>query len=851
MLGVFCFVFYYLDVLSSLAFVYVVFICFNKISRRNRSGSNVVDSLQQEISHGYNINTKYWNRTLWRLSTILYRFILFLLIWRIIGGVWLIGILIWEVFAYFTIYCVTGEIVFFEALMGYVLQNTKFKNGSIVNTMKNGLCQSLRCYQLIALIVYGIGLFAVCIISFVSNNCCDSMDIPSLIAIVVVFCASYCTCVCYLCYADSDCRGGFIDYTITTTRCLFPLCRILLLFVYCILFNYYISMILILIDVVVIVYFSVKYGESFSFFENVSCGFLAFGSLSLVLNYDGDHTKFEDHNDFLLFVFHFVYSFVYFIFVVFFMFVNNSSNPIDMLFVNKYDDTIKYFINDGLVILMISFVGVSSILLPIWTYHLINKSNIINKAVSANRTFNALSESGDILGLLEFIQFGGIKFLRSSHGHTNGMNLKQYLVKAIESDNFQSNIFDSMNFLQQYQLMRYLFDECDGITITTNLQQQLIQKIGKNRKVTKEFMFKFDDNENGKKLLESFFEDCFDESNRNFNKHRFLQKIYTKTKLHGMCGYLSSQLNSLDEWSIPIDFTGFEAEEIMYTMSVIARSTKNSNSKSNCHVAGQYIALEKYFKIDWHNYCHKEQVEIAVHCYKTFGFKLSHKMQTFFIKSIDWNDIADTDIDIAELAIEITNKQPATLRHLKKDLLDCFCHSHRILLFNKIIRSVAMKLIYQPLIWFVENVSINQWHCCLNLSSLSFGLMIQVISKVKNMKGYDNWCDKIYINYDIINSQQQYEIVKQLWIKYYNISIKDGIGSAFKDETYFKMMFDWNNCTVKDEQKVDLHHASVLRPSESAKFFVNHFLIKQFYFHLENPYIFEWIPHPLSLNIKV
>ena len=72
-------------------------------------------------------NIKYFvHRIIWRLFIILHRLILWVLLWRIIGGFWLIWCMLVEFIFYAVVYYFTQKNVFFESIMGYVLQQVEF-----------------------------------------------------------------------------------------------------------------------------------------------------------------------------------------------------------------------------------------------------------------------------------------------------------------------------------------------------------------------------------------------------------------------------------------------------------------------------------------------------------------------------------------------------------------------------------------------------------------------------------------------------------------------------------------------------------------------------------------------------
>ena len=124
----------------------------------------------------------YIHRIIWRLFVILHRLILWVLIWRIIGGFWLICCISYE-FAYYTvIYFFTRKNVFFESIMGYVLQHMKFidKYKSLEYTRAPG--QWFYAYLILTTTVYSIILCILFILSkFNVFDCCIGMNMSAFL----------------------------------------------------------------------------------------------------------------------------------------------------------------------------------------------------------------------------------------------------------------------------------------------------------------------------------------------------------------------------------------------------------------------------------------------------------------------------------------------------------------------------------------------------------------------------------------------------------------------------------------------------------------------------------------------
>ena len=68
------------------------------------------------------VSVNYAHGLIWGLFIILHRLLLWFLIWRIIGGIWLIACILYQLTFYSIICYITKEHIFLENIMGSVLQ---------------------------------------------------------------------------------------------------------------------------------------------------------------------------------------------------------------------------------------------------------------------------------------------------------------------------------------------------------------------------------------------------------------------------------------------------------------------------------------------------------------------------------------------------------------------------------------------------------------------------------------------------------------------------------------------------------------------------------------------------------
>ena len=580
-----------------LAFIFVcILICvfvFCWLSSVNTN--SITKTLQRETTQVGRIkwNNKYIIRVLWRLFTILHRLCLFLLIWRIIGGSWLIAIVVFEFLFYFGLYYITNEIIFLESIMGYVWQKIKPTRETkfILDDIHD--FESFFSYQRFTGVIY---FFVVCVYFIISSTmkalndagCCQGTEVLQLLAGIIgglVGCGFFTVCCTYIC-RDVEGGGTFIVNVITRLRTIS-------LFFLCILFDYYVFFGLILLDLIVVAFLSLKLAGNKFYFSHFFVSYCVFG-LMITREFPSQ----RDYFDSLLFSFQFFQSFNEFIFV--FVYVLYSQN-INISLVNSYDTTVSYVLNDNDIFIgLLWFVGILTFIMPIWTYILQFGTSIINENVSNTRTLEALAKSGDVFGIIEFIEFGNIN--NQSHTVNN-------ISAALKTDNFRKNVFPFMKFLQQQQLMTYVFDKYQ-LRLDPNSQTRFVQHVTHDPKRLKRFKYKFTNDE---KLLESFFDHCLDDT----------VKIELDFFSDGMVLY--SQVKSKVLWNLMIqlhtkeqkshaqkqiaDISSMNFDETIRFISVYLVETRNENSMNNNNKT-----IEANFYIDWKQFSVNEQIKIIVHC---------------------------------------------------------------------------------------------------------------------------------------------------------------------------------------------------------------------------------------------
>ena len=512
------------------------------------------------------LNAKHFiHRIIWRLFIILHRLILWMLIWRIIGGVWFISCILYEFTFYAIIYFFTSKNVFFESIMGYILQDVTFIEQ--YERLKQVKTLFLYRYMILSTVLYSIVL---CVLFALSESngfdCCIGMNLSSFfIEWFVVF-----GIFCLLCFAFSAEEkfhwiGSLRIDGQTVLQNLFTwlyIYRHIVFVLFLFLFNYYLFISLIFVDLIFLSFYTVRIDK----YKDVTYEYF----LRLWIELCAPVTFLVEVKR-SIFLFHCITNVVYCLVLLFFTFYSLS---LDISFVNDYNDTIYFiFFNDdstrAIFIFLLSFCCVLSVVIPFWTHYLVFKNEIINRSATNERKLSSMSSSGDIYGICEMIEFAGIK--DGKYVKYNSNVLKRYLKECVETDNFKYTVFTSLNFFQQYQIMKYLTDNYNiKIAFKSNtMKNELKKQIN-----SKEFLYQF---QNNRSLLTSYMNDCFDSNDRD---------LVLKYGIEGdsvqafYCQYIenlgNTSINSVDNMIIDRDVNNLSEKLLVDLVNIAEQKLDNS-----------------------------------------------------------------------------------------------------------------------------------------------------------------------------------------------------------------------------------------------------------------------------------
>lgn len=686
------------------------------------------------------LNTRYLVRVTLRFFTALYRLLLFLLIWRIIGGAWLIAIIFWEFSFHFGIYYVSKELIFMEAFMGFVWQKISIKNVEVDKIWRdddNVISTGIIIYQIL-LGIGGLGLLcAMFVLSDTTfNGCCDGMELDTFTIgalVVLILCIlpgvivmiHLLFDVCWFCTDETE-----ENATIFVVFC-FMFLRMSILFVFCILFNYSIYFCIMGVDLLFILMYAMTMRRCLCFnkmiINYIVVTFLKFYSQLAMID-----------TRFLLFGFHFFHSFVYYMLIVFMLIYSKDLN---ISFVNTYDETVKHFLGDSgsdidsIIIGLLVFVGVLGIVLPIWTFYLLFKAEIINENVSNDRTLQALSQSGDIYGIIEFMEFGGAG--SSGDGGLTDTEVAQYIEKALESHDFKYNRFPHMEFLKQYEIMRHLYDQYN-IKLSENYQTQLMDQLNTRPKKLDRFKFKFKDDD---KLLRSFLFDCIDTR----VTYSQVVSLYQQLKIKPIFDFIvkcarDKKISWESEWRAlwESDIVKYEFKQQLVFINAFVTG---HSDEFNLQYAEEFVA--SYFGINWERYALEKRRDFALSICHVSNIIIPIAMQKKYMSSLTVSD-----------AKAIESYSPKWMYSFNGELL------------APLYAKLEMKSIGKCFVNYIKTTPINKWNDTLNLSTFPYELIIEIIDNCiieKNVYHDTCWSDKTIISISRFSILQQCTIMTKLY----------------------------------------------------------------------------------------
>ena len=505
------------------------------------------------------LNIKYYiHRIIWRIFTIMHRLILWTLIWRIIGGFWFIGCILFEFAFYAMIYFFTCKNVFFESIMGHVLQNIKFAEKSKKYAELKERDKSFLCiYICLRTAIYSIALCILFVLSELNTfYCCVGMNISSFFiefVIFAIFCFSCCVCFALKKHVDAIEQVFLI---LCSIHCYIMF--ILVLFF----FNYY-AFICLIFDFIVLSIYTVKKDETHPLFIRLCVYICAPVGINCAM-----------------LSFRFIADVCYCLCLVFFTFYSSNIN---ILFVNDYNETVYYLFwndndDDTAVILFIVLLSccVLSFVLPLWTYYLVYYKKIINGRASNERKLSSMSSSGDIYGICEIIEFAGINYSTTTQEQQHD-ELRKYLQECIRTDNFRYTIFASLKFFQQYQIMKYL---SDTYNVTIDFFESVPMTNALKKHVdSKEFSYQF---KNNNQLLMSYMNNCFDlEDRASILSHAVagdhVECIYPAYLEH----LINVPINSINRNGIAsMDVNNISADRLLYLINIAENKLNNCENNA-------------------------------------------------------------------------------------------------------------------------------------------------------------------------------------------------------------------------------------------------------------------------------
>ena len=442
------------------------------------------------------LNMRYYiHRIIWRIFSIMHRLILWMLTWRIIGGFWFIGCVLFEFTFYSAIYFFTAKNIFFQSVMGYVLQNVHFKKKyEEYEKLKKKEVLFLYHYILSSTTIYSTILCALFVLSQLDVfDCCIGTSLSSSSFFINLFVVFGIFCLCCTLLAMKK-RRLFI---------LFCIYRHIVFMLILFLFDCYVFACIISIDLMVLSLYTLQKQEKYPFFVRLwiqVCSPIGPYKIQYVILF-----------------FHSIIDVYYCLCLIFFAFY---SSQINILFINNYNETIYYLFwnsNDTttamIIIVLLSFCCVLSVVLPLWTYYLLEHKRMMNSRASNERKYSKMILSGDIMGFLEMVAFNGQNYRFHTKnidddnitGYEKHQSTRILLQHCVESSNFRTTVFASLNFFQQYQIMKYLSTQYN-VTIPFAASSEM-QHVLKQHICSKEFAYQF---KNNNELLVSYITDCIE-----------------------------------------------------------------------------------------------------------------------------------------------------------------------------------------------------------------------------------------------------------------------------------------------------------------------------------------------------
>ena len=411
-------------------------------------------------------------RIIWRFMDISSRLCVWFLIWRVVGAAWFVSFLLFEFIFYLALYILTKEFILLQCITGFVcrvlfidlVNDEKFMNHRDMYDLFFALCiyQVFTLSLAIVVITILLSLWSLFLIEWIIIVCVGCIP-PILMWLFSLFC----------------CDGVWSNLPQYSVF-LLTMTRFVVYLVIIVLFGYIPFFTFVFLDVVVLYsifrFLDAKESKISELNHNIvhllKLYIVSISKLMLLTkqSINGDNSNFLHGFQYFMFIF---YNITLYLFI--FLDVN-------VLFVNDYQTQRYIMINNKLefniVLYFLIYVTCCAIIMPIFTYILQYELTMVNLYSTNDRSFPALAETGDVLGLIEISHFGK---------NVESKVLKKYLQTAIFKDNFIGNLYHQIPLVDMLHIMQYLKQHYD-LRLSLLSQMSFVHQIQEKQKQWKLFI---------------------------------------------------------------------------------------------------------------------------------------------------------------------------------------------------------------------------------------------------------------------------------------------------------------------------------------------------------------------------
>ena len=418
---------------------------------------------------------------IWRIINVSSRLLLFFSIWKIIGPVWFIAIVMFEFCYYLLIYSLTENVVFLESMIGYTIHSTDEAD------LKDVFDQVLM-YNGGSAVVYSIGL---CVLFGISSliNCCDGMDLSYFVIEWFVGAGVFC---CLPCIATCIMKvGHWSNDRVIQTVLITVLCfRSVIYFLTCVIFNYFGVCILIGVDLMVFYGLIAYHEEEYLPWKKQFREYFVAYYITSICNFIGNILDEFRPGLYLLFSFQHLYSFLYTLFLVFFCIYD-----VNVSFINGYNYIHSVMKSNGyLMVYLMGYVGLCIAVLPFWTHYLRLKS-LKRERYRYAWSKTKLKFGADSIYYTNPYQLfqikGGIQHFMELVTLGNGANIGYsfYEFRIRRDTDLDTHILrtNELSFLEQYKIITKTKNNDSLFRVD---QSTILQRFKNDKMFSNEFIFK-------------------------------------------------------------------------------------------------------------------------------------------------------------------------------------------------------------------------------------------------------------------------------------------------------------------------------------------------------------------------